>query len=59
VSLVDENRQWFKSRYGLTTEQTPRDAAFCAHAILEPDSLLVIEDATLDPALCRQPAGHR
>jgi serine phosphatase RsbU (regulator of sigma subunit) len=55
VSLVDENRQWFKSRYGLTTEQTPRDAAFCAHAILEPDSLLVIEDATLDPRFADNP----
>ncbi|MEQ9002149.1 MAG: SpoIIE family protein phosphatase, partial [Pseudomonadales bacterium] len=49
VSLVDENRQWFKSRHGLKAVETARDTAFCAHAILEPDSLLVIEDATADP----------
>lgn len=55
VSLVDENRQWFKSRYGLKTEQTSRDAAFCAHAILEPDSLLVIEDAARDPRFADNP----
>jgi phosphoserine phosphatase RsbU/P len=55
VSLVDENRQWFKSRYGLKAEQTSRDTAFCAHAILEPDSLLIIDDATADPRFADNP----
>lgn len=41
VSLVDEDRQWFKSRVGLDATQTSRDVAFCAHAILDDDPLIV------------------
>lgn len=48
VSLVDADRQWFKARHGLTTTETPRDMAFCAHAILDPSRPLVVEDATKD-----------
>jgi GAF domain-containing protein len=47
VSLVDEDRQWFKSAYGLEAEQTPRDQAFCTYAIMDDDPLIVL-DATLD-----------
>ncbi|WP_431822230.1 diguanylate cyclase domain-containing protein [Burkholderia sp. F1] len=47
VSLVDENRQWFKSRIGLDAAETPRDVSFCAHALLARDTL-VIPDARLD-----------
>ncbi|WP_147289912.1 sensor domain-containing diguanylate cyclase [Crenobacter cavernae] len=41
VSLVDENRQWFKSRVGLDVGDTPRDVSFCGHAILGDDALIV------------------
>jgi GAF domain-containing protein len=41
ISLIDERRQWFKSRVGLDVPSTDRDVAFCAHAILEPDVMLV------------------
>lgn len=47
VSLVDETRQWFKARVGLDMPQTPRDQAFCGHAILS-DEVMVVADATRD-----------
>ena len=47
ISLVDEDRQWFKSRIGITISETSRDASFCAHAIMS-DGLLVVPDATKD-----------
>lgn len=48
VSLIDTNRQWFKSRVGLEVSETPRDISFCGHAILS-DELFVIGDAQQDP----------
>ncbi|MDJ0657404.1 MAG: sensor domain-containing diguanylate cyclase [Xanthomonadales bacterium] len=47
VSLVDENRQWFKSRQGLDACETSRGISFCGHAILDHE-ILVVEDALLD-----------
>lgn len=49
VSLIDECRQWFKARIGLDVPETHRDLAFCAHAILQPDDLLIVPDTQLDP----------
>lgn len=49
VSLVDRDRQWFKSRAGLDATETPRDVAFCAHAIRSPDHLFEVSDASQDP----------
>jgi signal transduction histidine kinase len=48
ISLVDEDRQWFKARVGLDVSETAREFAFCAHAIHEPRKTLVVPDARLD-----------
>ena len=54
VTLVDAERQWFKARVGLDVCETGRDEAFCSHAILEAD-ILVVEDALADPRFADNP----
>jgi GAF domain-containing protein len=54
ISLVDESRQWFKSKVGLSVSETSRDVSFCAHAILQPD-LFIVPDATQDDRFKHNP----
>ncbi len=49
ITLLDSQRQWFKARLGIEVAATPRDVAFCAHAIGHPDRLLEVQDAQADP----------
>lgn len=48
VSLLDDKRQWFKSHHGLEISQTPKDYAFCAHAINDSNNIFIVEDARKD-----------
>ena len=54
ISLVDENRQWFKSKVGITENETSRDIAFCAHGILQND-MFIVEDAQADKRFASNP----
>jgi len=55
ISLIDESRQWFISEVGVGVRETSRDVAFCSHALVDAGSLMVVEDATLDPRFADNP----
>jgi len=54
ITLIDRDRQWFKSAHGIELRETPRDASFCAHAILD-DAIMVVDDAAADPRFAGNP----
>ena len=54
ISLVDEDRQWFKAKIGTQVEETSRDVSFCAHAITQSD-LFIVSDATKDSRFANNP----
>ena len=54
VALVDEDRQWFKAKVGVTLNETSRDISFCSHAIKQED-LFIIPDATQDARFANNP----
>ena len=55
LSIIDNQRQWFAATHGFDDPETPRAISFCAHAILDPDEVLVVGDATQDRRFAANP----
>ena len=55
ISLVDAERQWFKSHTGLETIETPKEHSFCAHAIVSANDIMIVDDARADERFADNP----
>lgn len=55
ISIIDENREWYKSCYGIDAKQGERKISFCGHALVEPQDVLVIEDTLKDERFADNP----
>lgn len=55
ITLIDQNRQWFKSRIGIEEPEIPREMSFCSHAILEPEHVMFVEDLSQDARFSANP----
>jgi len=56
VTLIDQHRQWFKSRVGFESTETPRTESICAHAVMNPDRILEVPDTSKDRRFAGLPA---
>jgi GAF domain-containing protein len=55
IAIVDGERQWFKAKLGIEVTEVTRMGAFCAHAVLDAQEVLIVEDATKDPRFAGNP----
>lgn len=55
ITILDDQRQWFKAANGILLKETPLEWSFCAHAIESPGQLMIVEDATIDARVCASP----
>ncbi len=55
ITLIDESRQWFKSAQGTDVRESPREYAFCTHAIMQPEAPMIVPDLRRDERFAQNP----